>query len=63
MIHTKLAKKVLTKAEQKHLTKDAGIHSMAALQRQVDFMKKHNPDDPSKECFDCWLIARKLGLI
>jgi hypothetical protein len=31
-IHTKIARKVLTKAEQKHLT-EAGIHSMAALKR------------------------------
>ena len=63
MIRTKLAKKVLTKAEQKHLTKEANINSMAELQRQVEFMKKHNPKDPSEECFECFIIARKLGLI
>ncbi len=57
-IHTKLAKKVLTKAEQKHLTKDAGINSMAALKRQVEFMK----DDSGFPCFECKSIARKLGI-
>ncbi len=57
-IHTKLAKKVLTKAEQKHLTKDAGINSMAALKRQVEFMKNEK-DFP---CWTCKSIARKLGI-
>lgn len=63
MIRTKLARKVLTKAEQRHLTKDAGINSMAAMQRQVDFMKEVEPVTPSTVCFDCWHIARKLKLI
>jgi len=63
MIKTKLAKKVLTKAEQRHLTKDANIHSMRTLRQQIDFMKKENPDNPSSTCQDCWWIATKLGII
>jgi hypothetical protein len=61
-IHAKLAKKVLTKAEQKHLT-ESGINSMAKMKNQIEFMKKHNPKNPSQMCFDCWKIARKLELI
>ena len=61
MIHTKLAKKVLKKREQQHLT-EVNINSMASLQIQVDFMKKDKPDDPGSVCRDCWHIARKLGL-
>ena len=58
MIRTKLAKKVLTKKEQKHLT-ESNIHSMSGLKRQVKFMQK----DENKEfaCFECKHIARKLG--
>lgn len=58
MLRTKLAKKVLTKKEQKHLSKDANIHSMAVMREQVDFMKRHPPG-----CFECRHIARKLNLI
>jgi len=58
MLRTKIAKKVLTKAEQKHLTRDAGIHTMEAMKRQVAFCKKHG----SGTCFDCEHIASKLGL-
>jgi hypothetical protein len=60
MLRTKVAKKVLTEAEQKHLTKDANIHSMAAMQRQVDFMKEKGLDFA---CDECVHIARKLGLL
>ena len=63
MIRTKLAKKVLTKAEQRHLTKVGGIHSMAALQRQVKFMLEAEKEIPNSVCFDCWHIAIKLGLV
>jgi len=62
MIRTKLAKKVLTKKDQRHLTTDANIHSMAAFERQVAFMKKSNPERPGQVCWDCWSIANKLGL-
>lgn len=65
MLRTKLAKRVLTKKEQKHLTKDAAIHSLAAFKRtreyQVAELKKH-PNNPWVECFECRLIAQKLGL-
>jgi len=63
MIRTKLAKKVLTKAEQKHLTKVGGIHSMAALERQVKFMLETEKETPNSVCFECWHIAMKLGLV
>ena len=56
MIRTKLAKKVLTKKEQRHLT-EANIHSMAAMKRQVEFQR--NTDFP---CFECRHIASKLDL-
>ncbi len=57
MLTTKLAKKVLTNAEQKHLT-GANIRTMAAMGRQVRFMA----ENPGVHCFACLLIARKLGL-
>ena len=63
MITTKLAKRVLTKQEQRHLTEDANIHSIAGLQNQIAWMKKADPDDPSNTCSDCWWIAKKLGLV
>jgi len=56
MIRTKKAKKILTKAEQKHLTESA-INSMKDLKAQVEFMEEKNV-----VCFDCKHIARKLGL-
>ena len=62
MIRTKLALKVLTKAEQRHLTNDANIHSLATLKYQIDWMRKQEPLFPEKVCFDCWGIARKLGI-
>ena len=54
MIRTKLAKRMLTKKEQKHLT-EAAINSMATLKRQIDFMK-----DDKFACFECKHIAAKL---
>jgi len=63
MIRTKLAKRVLTKKEQRHLTKDANIHSMATLRNQIDWMIEADPDDPTNVCSDCWWIAKKLGLV
>jgi len=62
MLTTKLAKKKLTKKEQKHLS-EVGIHSMAAFERQIAFMRKTNPDSPGSICWDCWSIGRKLGLV
>ena len=63
MIHTKLAKKVLTKHEQNHLTQDGNIHSMAALNRQIKFQIKTNPKDPGQGCQECWNIAKKLNVV
>lgn len=60
MIRTKLAKKILTKKEQKHLT-SANIHSMAALKRQVKFMAEAEYQDCI--CFECQRIGRKLGIM
>ena len=59
MIRTKLAKKVLTKKEQKHLT-EMNINSIASMQRQIDFMGKMNDDD--FPCYECRHIANKLGI-
>ena len=68
MIRTKLAKKVLTKKEQKHLT-ESGIGSMDAMKRQVAHMQKLVAQDKeagregvSFPCWDCKFIARKLNL-
>ena len=63
MLKTKLAKKVLTKAEQRHLSVDANIHTLAAMKRQVEFIKKADPDNRHIVCFECRVIARKLGLL
>jgi len=62
MLRTKLAKNVLTKKEQKHLTADAGIHTMAQMQRQVDFIK-FSRKARGLVCFDCKHIAKKLGML
>ena len=58
MLRTKLAKKVLTKKEQKHLT-ESGINSMLTMKRQIEYMKE-NTDFP---CYECKHIARKLKLL
>ena len=63
MIRTKKAKQVLTKAEQKHLTRDANIHSLAAMKLQVEFMIKTDQNKPHTVCRECWHIARKLDLL
>lgn len=57
MLRTKLARKLLTKKEQKHLTEVAAIHTMAAMKRQANFMK-----GDEFACFKCKQIATKLGL-
>lgn len=60
--------KLLTKKEQRHLTEDARINSMAAMERQADFIKaclkqKDIAELPGIVCLDCKHIARKLGLL
>jgi hypothetical protein len=61
MLRTKLAKKVLSKKEQKHLTK-SNIHSMAAMKRQIDFMAEQQKSG-GIICSDCEHIAKKLNMI
>ena len=72
MIQTKLAKRVLSKKEQLHLTA-CGINSMEKLirtvksqeQAQLDAEKKHGPDIPFFlcRCTGCHDIAGKLGIL
>jgi len=67
MIRTKLAKKVLTKAEQRHLTKDANVHSMEAFVRTIEFQRKCDEENRRKginviTCLTCKHIAAKLGV-
>jgi hypothetical protein len=64
MLRTRLAKKVLTKKEQKHLTENK-INSMEKMTKQVVFMLKcqEEDDDPWRFCWDCLFIARKLGMV
>lgn len=62
MLRTKIARKVLTKAEQRHLTA-MGIHSMEAFKRTREAQVKMKTEEPRVEpCFECRTIARKLGL-
>jgi hypothetical protein len=63
MLRTKKAKRLLTKAEQRHLS-EMNVHSMAAMQRTAQDQaawRKENPGfaDP---CNICWDICHKLGL-
>ena len=62
MIRTKLAKKVLTKKEQKHLT-EMGVSTMDIFNRtrteQLKFKKLHADTEP---CWECRTIAGKLGV-
>jgi hypothetical protein len=62
MIRTKLAKKVLKKKEQKHLT-ECNIRNMDSLRVQIDWMQKTDPENPWKICPDCFRIAKKLNII
>ena len=63
MITTKLAKKVLKKAEQKHLT-EMGIYSMAHFleARQVQLAQEKATPSHYIACYECRVIARKLGI-
>lgn len=64
MIRTKLALKVLTKNEQKHLTVEANIHSMAAFikTRKVQLANEKSTMDAWMSCSECRHIAQKLGV-
>ena len=59
MIRTKLAKKILTKKEQRHLT-EVGIDSMKLLLQQRDHMLKMNPENPQMVCQECQHIINKM---
>lgn len=61
MLNSKEAKKVLSKKDQDHLTLH-GINTMTAMRRQAVFMSKHKANGKSV-CFDCWIAAKKLGLV
>lgn len=62
MLRTKLALKVLTKAEQKHLTIDANVHSMASFLSTREYQLKHVKDGGYEPCYECKHIAFKLGV-
>lgn len=61
MLTTKLAKKVLTKTEQKHLTK-VGINSMRTFLEARKVQLEHEEISEPVACSDCQHIARKLGV-
>lgn len=62
MIRTKKAKKVLTKKEQRHLT-DMGIHSMSAFEAtRSDQIRQKSECTKIEPCWDCRMIAEKLGI-
>lgn len=62
MLTTKRARRVLTKAEQRHLTVDANVHSMATLRSSRAQQLKWEKDGAPESCQTCAIIARKLGL-
>ena len=62
MIKTKLAKKLLKKKEQKHLT-EMGINSMDIFKKNRAAQLKLKAECPGSEpCWDCRMIASKLGV-
>ena len=69
MLKTKLAKKVLTKKDQRHLT-EMNIHSMATFlttrDAQIRITERSLKDGltpgMAEACWDCKEIARKLGI-
>lgn len=61
MIRTKIAKKVLTKKEQRHLT-NAGVHSMKTFLTTRKFHIGQKDIGGMDLCFKCRHIALKLGI-
>ena len=65
MLRTKLAKRILTKKEQQHLT-DQGIHNMGQMLRQAENIrgtKKMHPESwTQRVCLECNHILNKLDL-
>ncbi|MCK5601750.1 hypothetical protein KAR91_07780 [Candidatus Pacearchaeota archaeon] len=63
MIRTKQAKRVLGKKEQKHLT-EMGINSLAQFKINREKQLKQKAEAPDIEpCWDCRMIASKLGVV
>ena len=57
-------KKVLTKAEMKHLTKGADCRTKQQFQNTINThekQRKENPKNPDP-CWDCRFIAKKLNM-
>ena len=61
MLKTKLAKKVLKKAQQKHLT-EMGIYSMRTFLEAREVQLAQEADSGYTSCYECRVIARKLGI-
>ena len=61
MICTKLAKKVLTKKEQRHLT-EANIRGMEVFRRSRATQKEWEKTSKLETCSECRHIAVKLGI-
>ncbi len=58
-------KKILTKAEMKHLTNDAGCNTKTAFQSTINSQQRareRDPDPRVEPCWDCRSIARKLEI-
>lgn len=65
MLRTKKALKVLTGAEQRHLTVDANVHSMEGFRRTIEQHRKWEQEPGAcggATCLDCRKIAQKLGV-
>ena len=60
MICTKLAKKVLTKKEQRHLSEN-GINSMTQFLKTREYQIELKAESGLESCFECNHIAQKLG--
>lgn len=56
--------KNLTQKERKHLN-ESNIHTNDDMQIQVKFLLATVQTSPMKKpaCWECWFIAKKLGLI
>ena len=67
---TKLARKALNKADQRHLN-GIFVNSMADFMSNVERMRKAHAEHEAKRpgcsvfsgwCESCWVIAKKLGI-
>jgi len=59
-------RKILTKSELRHLTKDAGCHTKAQFQnvinKHTEWRKENEHLAFSEPCWDCRFIAEKLDM-